>query len=64
MASEPEKQNEQDRPQQARQQLKRNGRARSRATVGQDGKQPVPGAYDDELETEEGAPEAESPRPE
>ena len=63
MASEPEKQKEQDRPQQTRQQLRRNKPARSRTTVGQDGKQPVPGNYDDELESEEGAPEAEPSRP-
>ena len=54
MASEPRNQKEQDRPQQARQQLKRKP---------QTGKQPIPGTYDDELETEEGAPEAEPSRP-
>jgi hypothetical protein len=63
MASEPEKRKEQDRPQQARQQLERDERARSRSKVGQEGKQPVPGTYDDELESEEGAPEAEPSRP-
>jgi hypothetical protein len=46
----PEPDKEQDRPQQARQKTA-------------DPKQPVPGGYDDELETEEGAPEAEPARP-
>jgi len=50
VAKQPAVDKEQDRPQQARQKTG-------------DPKQPVPGDYDDELETEEGAPEAEPTRP-
>ena len=50
MATQPEIDKEQDRPQQARQKTG-------------DPKKAVPGAYDDELEAEEGAPEAEPSRP-
>lgn len=55
MAAAPENQKEQDKPQQTRQQLAREKRARLRHTIGQLGKQPIPGEYDDELESEEGA---------
>jgi hypothetical protein len=63
MALQPEIGKGQDKPQQARQQLKRKDRAHTPPSAGQGGKQPVPGDYDDELESEEGSPEAEPSRP-
>jgi hypothetical protein len=63
MAHKPESDKEQDRPQQSRQQLPRRPRPKARPSLGQDGKQPIDGDYDDGLEEEEGAPNAEPARP-
>jgi hypothetical protein len=63
MAHKPESDKEQDRPQQSRQQLPKEPRQQVRPSVGQQGKQPIDGEYDDDLEAEQGAPNAEPARP-